>query len=159
MSARLGVFRPHRRFRSVGKKVSGKYDNFLAVVNLMLLGNDDAVGDDVVQERHAHRASENQDNLPARAPADGQDCRAFISGIPVEINCDVDFHLAQYRGDLGIALGLHIDEPVERCFDPPTRIASIVRPNEMAVVSKRVFSCPSKPPRDRIHRERVKKIR
>ena len=63
-----------------------------------------------------------------------------IAGEAVEIDRDVDLHLAQQRRDLVVVLLAHVDETIERSLDPRSRFALVIGPSEMPVDSKRDLS-------------------
>jgi hypothetical protein len=100
----------------------------LVVIGAVLVRDDEAVGDDVVDEGHAHRPGIAEVmRLHGRRPQ-GENSGAPFARVAVEVDDDVDFQLAQGRGDHGIAPGLQIDEAVERSLDAPPHLAFIVWP-------------------------------
>ncbi len=73
-------------------------------MNLFGLGNDDAIGDNVIHERRAHGAGEAEVIDLQRAWPQREDVDAFAADITIEIDQDVDFALADglCRGRIGL---------------------------------------------------------
>ena len=101
-------------------------NHLLAVIEVMFLRNDHAIRDNVIYARHCRRARIAQvTHLHRRGPVE-QDLPPVLAGIAIEIDQDVDFELTDRAGNLGIAHGMSVHEPVKRAGDAPAHGASVV---------------------------------
>ncbi len=131
---RQSRFRPagdalgHAAMGIVALVAVGKIGDLLGIETAILIGNDDAVGEQIVDISCAHSAGVAKIMDLNRCRTQGKDSRTCAAGIAFQIDGDVDFHRAQFRGDLCIALGAHIEEAVEGRFQSFPHIAFIVGP-------------------------------
>ena len=92
----------------------------------LILGNDDLVCDNVIDERYAHcSAIAEITGLYWGRPV-GKNSRTRPARLTVEIDRDVDFHFAHHGSDLGVIQSLHVDEAVECGIDPLAHLAFVV---------------------------------
>src|SRR5437016_8229294 len=94
-------------------------------MHTIMLRDNHRIRDDIIHERHTHGSRITEVIHLNRCTSAGENSRAAVSGIAVQIDRDIDFELPQKGCNIIIAGFPDIDEAVEYALDPAAHFASI----------------------------------
>ena len=94
-------------------------------MGLIFLRKNDAVREDVLDERRIHRAGKTQIAHLHRRRAPGENAASNPPSVAIEVDCYIDLQFTQELRNGGIAHTVGMNEAVEGAFHPDAQRASV----------------------------------
>ncbi len=102
-------------------------NNVFGVVRLLVEWQNRRIGYDVVDEIRARRTGISQIVHLDGCRTKREDAEAFVLGMTVEVNRNIDLKILDEPRNLSIALRPDVDELVERRDNPCSHVAAVIR--------------------------------